>query len=112
MKYIFLIAIIILEISNAYSDVTSPGEYYVTTENLNVRKSPGENGKKINGLDSIGKDLLFHAGTKANGEGIITNGGRVLSVTSLGNSMNEALQQSYQKSFASPWGTRNDTRII
>jgi len=38
--------------------------------------------------------LLFHAGTKQDGDSIVTNGGRVLAVTSKGYSITEAVQQS------------------
>lgn len=56
-------------------------------------------GIPIKGLDMI-KDLkdviVFHAGTKFNEEGIIvTNGGRVLGVTALGNDLQEARQKAY-----------------
>ncbi|TAH14297.1 MAG: phosphoribosylamine--glycine ligase, partial [Sphingobacteriia bacterium] len=38
--------------------------------------------------------IVFHAGTKAEGEAILTNGGRVLAVTSYGNSIEEAAAKS------------------
>jgi phosphoribosylamine--glycine ligase len=38
--------------------------------------------------------LLFHAGTKAEGDQIVTNGGRVLTATSYGNSIKEAAKKS------------------
>ena len=38
--------------------------------------------------------LLFHAGTKAEGNEIVTNGGRVLTVSSYGDTIDEAVQQS------------------
>ena len=38
--------------------------------------------------------ILFHAGTKAEGEAILTNGGRVITATSFGNSIKEAAQRS------------------
>jgi len=40
--------------------------------------------------------ILFHAGTLQTPEGIVTNGGRVLTVTSLGSSITEAVHQSKQ----------------
>jgi phosphoribosylamine--glycine ligase len=38
--------------------------------------------------------LLFHAGTKTEGDQILTNGGRVITATSYGNSIKEAAQKS------------------
>lgn len=55
-----------------------------------------EKGSEITGLDIEAQDtLVFHAGTKANGEKVVTNGGRVLAITGLGNNMEEALDRSY-----------------
>lgn len=54
-----------------------------------------EKGKNILGLDSVESSIVFHAGTTV-GNGIITSGGRVLAVTSLGESLNEALDKSYK----------------
>jgi len=52
-------------------------------------------GKTIDGLDKVRNSILFHAGTIAQGGGIATNGGRVLAVSSYGNSREEALKQSF-----------------
>jgi phosphoribosylamine--glycine ligase len=41
--------------------------------------------------------LLFHAGTKKTKQGLVTNGGRVLGVTALGDNLSEALQKAYQQ---------------
>ena len=52
-----------------------------------------ETGKLITGIDLAEKDpniTIFHAGTKKDGNSILTNGGRVISVTSFGNSVKEA----------------------
>jgi phosphoribosylamine---glycine ligase len=46
-------------------------------------------GKAISGSDQVGDSLVFHAGTtfsKTTGE-IVSNGGRVIAVTSFGNTM-------------------------
>ena len=48
-----------------------------------------EKGKPIEGLNDIEDSLVFHAGTKSVGEKIVTSGGRVLSVTSYGKTMDE-----------------------
>ena len=54
-----------------------------------------QKGKIVEGLDTVLDSNIFHAGTAiANGK-VITAGGRVLSVTSLGKSMKEALKLSY-----------------
>ena len=50
-------------------------------------------GFKISGLDSKSSNsLIFHAGTKKEGDYIYTNGGRVLAVTSIGENLNKAKQ--------------------
>ncbi len=53
-------------------------------------------GDPISGLDLIEDSIVFHAGTKQELDQIITNGGRVIAVTSLGKSMEEALDISYK----------------
>lgn len=56
-------------------------------------------GDLIGGLDAAAKveDLVvFHAGTKAAGEGVVTSGGRVLGVTALGGTVKEAIDRAYQ----------------
>jgi phosphoribosylamine--glycine ligase len=55
-----------------------------------------EKNKIISGIENISDSIVFHAGTKiANGE-IVTNGGRVLAVTSYGDHLDEAIKKSYQ----------------
>lgn len=55
-----------------------------------------EKGKVIEGLDAVEGSVVFHAGTARNAEGqIITSGGRVLAVTSYGESKDAALAQSF-----------------
>ncbi|POS02948.1 phosphoribosylamine--glycine ligase [Flavobacterium croceum DSM 17960] len=55
-----------------------------------------QNNMLITGLESIENSIVFHAGTKASNQEIFTNGGRVLAVTSYGNSIEEATKKSYQ----------------
>jgi phosphoribosylamine--glycine ligase len=55
-----------------------------------------EKGKQITGLETIENSIIFHAGTRLEGHKIMTNGGRVLAITSLGDTIGEALQTSYQ----------------
>lgn len=54
-----------------------------------------EKGKKIAELDRIEDVLVFHAGTATNGNGeILSNGGRVLTLTALANSLEGAVNKS------------------
>jgi phosphoribosylamine---glycine ligase len=54
-----------------------------------------EKGKMITGLDDTKDVLVFHAGTKADKNGnVLTNGGRVIAVTSFGRNIEEALTGS------------------
>ena len=55
-----------------------------------------EKGAVISGLDNHKDSIIFHAGTKIKDEAIVTSGGRVLAVTSLADSIQEALNQSYK----------------
>jgi len=58
-----------------------------------------EKGKVITGLNKIDlmKDVfVFHAGTKQQNAEIVTNGGRVLNVTALGNTLKEAAEKCYK----------------
>jgi phosphoribosylamine--glycine ligase len=55
-----------------------------------------EKGKVITGLDTIRGSMIFHAGTIEKDGQILTNGGRVIAVSSHGNSQDEALQQSFE----------------
>lgn len=51
--------------------------------------------EEILGLDSIKEGMVFHAGTKKVNNKILTNGGRVLGVTALGDTLQEAISQAY-----------------
>jgi phosphoribosylamine--glycine ligase len=55
-----------------------------------------EKGKEIFGLDDKTDSLIFHAGTKEENGKILSNGGRVLAVTSFANSFIDATKKSYQ----------------
>ena len=55
-----------------------------------------QKGAVISGLDNHKVSIIFHAGTKIKEEAIVTNGGRVLAITSLADSIQEALGQSYK----------------
>lgn len=55
-----------------------------------------DKGKVINGLDKTVNSIVFHAGTKQQDNQIVTNGGRVIAVSSYGNSKDEALATSFK----------------
>ncbi|MDR1610409.1 MAG: phosphoribosylamine--glycine ligase [Candidatus Symbiothrix sp.] len=55
-----------------------------------------EKGKVITGLDKVGGSIIFHAGTAGKNSQILTNGGRVIAVSSYGSNKDEALRQSFQ----------------
>jgi phosphoribosylamine---glycine ligase len=55
-----------------------------------------ENGKEITGIEQVGESLIFHAGTKKKvGGEMVTNGGRVLSVTGMADDLQAALNLCY-----------------
>lgn len=54
-------------------------------------------GKEITGCETVKESILFHAGTAYNeSRSLVTSGGRVIAVTSLGKSIPEALEKSYR----------------
>ncbi len=55
-----------------------------------------DKGFEISGLDKVEDSLVFHAGTKLENGKIVTNGGRVLTITSFGNDFREGIKKSYQ----------------
>ena len=55
-----------------------------------------DKGMEVTGLEKVENSIIFHAGTKLSGDRILTNGGRVLAVTSYGIDFKQALKQSYQ----------------
>jgi phosphoribosylamine--glycine ligase len=55
-----------------------------------------EAGKVISGLDKTEDVLLFHAGTKKQGDELLTSGGRVMAVTALAPSLLEAVNKAYE----------------
>ena len=54
-----------------------------------------EIGKVMSGLSDVHDSLLFHAGTKAQEGQVMTSGGRVLAITSMGQDLKAALAKSY-----------------
>jgi phosphoribosylamine--glycine ligase len=55
-----------------------------------------EKGKEILGLENVQDSIVFHAGTKTENGKIMSNGGRVLAVTSYGANFQEAVKKSYE----------------
>lgn len=61
-----------------------------------------EKGKVISGLEDgsskleVGGSAVFHAGTKKAGDQIVTDGGRVLAVTGMGNTLESARKAAYE----------------
>ena len=53
-----------------------------------------EKGHAISGLDAAGDTLLFHAGTRQDGDTVRTHGGRVLAVSAFGHDIAEAVGRS------------------
>ncbi|TCI84631.1 phosphoribosylamine--glycine ligase [Tenacibaculum sp. M341] len=55
-----------------------------------------EKGKTISGFESIDDSIVFHAGTKKDNDSVVSNGGRVMAITSFGDTITEALTTSYK----------------
>jgi len=55
-----------------------------------------EKGKTISGLEAVKDSIVFHAGTKLQESQVVSHGGRVLAVTSYGETYQEAIKKSYQ----------------
>ena len=56
-----------------------------------------EKEKTISGLNDLSNDLIFHAGTIKKDNTFLTNGGRVLAVTSMAKDFKQALKSSYSQ---------------
>ena len=59
---------------------------------------PVEKGAVIRGLDTLGSwtnGVVFHAATRRRGDDVLTDGGRVLGVTALGDSIQDAVAEAY-----------------
>lgn len=54
-----------------------------------------QKGYLITGIENVNDSIVFHAGTTLKDHQLVTNGGRVIAVTSLGDTLQEALDTSY-----------------
>ena len=54
-----------------------------------------EKGKGISGLEEVENSIVFHAGTRKEEDKVLTNGGRVIAITSFGRTIEEALIKSF-----------------
>lgn len=54
-------------------------------------------GYPITGLDKVEGSIVFHAGTALNDGQVVTNGGRVIAVSSYGKDKEEALRKSFEE---------------
>jgi phosphoribosylamine--glycine ligase len=55
-----------------------------------------EKGKEISGIENVSDSIVFHAGAKTENGKVVTSGGRVMAITSYGNTYQEAIKKSYQ----------------
>jgi phosphoribosylamine--glycine ligase len=55
-----------------------------------------EKNKEITGFDAVEESIVFHAGTAFKENKVVSNGGRVMAVTSFGDTIEEALEKSYK----------------
>lgn len=53
-------------------------------------------GMRINDIENIDESIVYHAGTKSENGELITNGGRVIAITSIAENIDEALKKSYR----------------
>ncbi|MCH9659061.1 phosphoribosylamine--glycine ligase [archaeon] len=68
---------------------------------------------EITGFDSVpGDAIVFHAGTKKMDDKILSNGGRVLSVTALGDTLNSAIKNAYAASEKIIWPQKYQRKDI
>ena len=59
--------------------------------------------KGLGDLPSDSKNMVFHAGTKADGDKVLANGGRVLNVTARGATLQEARDRAYEMAAKIDW---------
>ncbi len=71
-----------------------------------------EKNKIISGLDKTQDSIVFHAGTKLENDKVLTNGGRVIAITSFGNSMQEAISKSMKNAEIISYDKKNYRKDI
>ena len=81
---------------------------FVTTVILAANGYPNNynKGDEIGNLSEENNTKIFHAGTKSLDDKILSNGGRVLACTGFGNSINEALTNSYKIAKKISWNNK------
>ena len=68
---------------------------------------------EITGFDSVPDGaIVFHAGTKKSGEKILSNGGRVLGVTALGDTLESAIRNAYAATEKIIWSQKFNRKDI
>jgi len=71
-----------------------------------------EKGKEITFGNTSSNSLVFHAGTKELNNKVVTNGGRVIAVTGVGDSIEEALDNAYKTCDTIAWEGKNFRKDI
>lgn len=71
-----------------------------------------EKGKIINGLNVDNEAIIFHAGTKTDGDQVVTSGGRVIAFSAMGDDIESALSKSYAAIDAISWEKMNFRKDI
>lgn len=96
LKSDLLLHLIALLKGTLHEEVLEEEERAAATVMMVAGGYPGdyEKGKPISGIGEVKESLVFHAGTRADGDAVLSNGGRVLAVTSYGANLSEAVQQS------------------
>ncbi|GJM59878.1 phosphoribosylamine--glycine ligase [Persicobacter diffluens] len=69
-------------------------------------------GDAISGIEAVDTATVFHAGTKLEGEQVVTNGGRVLNITGKGADLTTALENAYAGVNKIDWNNKNFRRDI
>jgi phosphoribosylamine--glycine ligase len=71
-----------------------------------------EKNKVIAGLDKTRESIVFHAGTKLENDKVLTNGGRVIAITSFGSTMEEAIAKSMKNAEIISYDKKNYRKDI